>query len=95
MIRSSCVVDAFRIGDENGEPSSFNRDLLEREMNLLEPQLVITVGEKARGILGLDKARKQPTRFFYMNFLMNYHKGKAVETYKSQVTEVRKTFQKI
>lgn len=60
---NSYVTDAVRLGKTNGEPDySQNRYLLKREIELLNPELVVLAGKKAEKTIG-DESESNPLYF--------------------------------
>jgi len=71
IARHSYVVDAVRIGKQDGKGKQdlpTNRELLSREICLLNPALVILVGRTAANIVGKEAQRTQKNRYCQVPF---------------------------
>lgn len=64
--RDSYVVDAIRFSQQNR-----NDDLIDREIRLLNPKIVICVGDKARKTVGM-RYRAEDTKYHHVRF-PKYH----------------------
>ena len=66
IAKRAYVVDAVRTPELRK-----NRDLLRREISLLEPELVVLVGGEAERIIGFAACQAEPDRYFRVNFPNN------------------------
>lgn len=96
IARRSYVVDGVRIGNPNGNPDiRLNRDLLAKEVELLDPKLVILVGRKAASIVGNAAIEADPERYFRVPFPSNRRARSRVEADKPKFKELRDLLSKL
>jgi hypothetical protein len=90
IARNSYVVDAGRIGTESGrQDRPKNRELLEREIELLKPELVVLVGETAADTIGNKTQRKNESLYFKVPCPTKRRSKKDIEKAKVKYKELR------
>jgi len=88
IARHSYVTDAVRIGKPNGQPDHpQNRQLLKREIEQLNPELVVLVGGTAAGTIG-DEAESN-TLYFKVPFPTKRRSKSDVEKANEKYEELR------
>lgn len=88
--RKSYVVDGVRIGNPNGKPDiGQNRGLLIREIELLDPTLVILVGGEAARIVGNATIDANPGLYFRVPFPSNRRSLARVEADEARFKSLR------
>lgn len=90
IARCSYVVDAVRIGTEHRRPDhQKNRELLEREIELLKPEIVVLVGGTAANTIGKKAQRVNHGLYFKVPFPTKRRPRQDIEKAKARYEELR------
>jgi hypothetical protein len=93
IAKQSYVVDSFRIGNKNGNrDTTRNRKLLDEEVKLLKPDLVILVGSTAREIVG-TRMIKTDDKYFAVPFPADAVPTKTRESAPALYRQLRDTIE--
>jgi hypothetical protein len=96
IARNSYVVDAVRIGTENGrQDRQKNRELLKREIELLNPEIVILVGGTAADTIGNKTQRENESLYFKAPFPTKRRSKQDIEKAKGKYEELRIRLRKL
>jgi hypothetical protein len=69
IAQEAYVVDAIRIGSQNGTPNKEkNRELLQSEIELFKPQIVVLVGNTASNVIGKGVEETEPQKYIKVPF---------------------------
>ncbi len=92
----SYVVDAVRIGMHDGKKPDReqNRELLKREIGLLNPELVVLVGKTAAKTIGNAAQKEERSRYFPVPFPTKVRSKKDADNAEQKYEELKRKYKK-